>query len=90
MTDKLKCYRGERERPSVWFTPQMGAAAKAGPGQRQEPRASSRLPMLVLGPKDLDHPLLLFQEPHKGIGLEVKHLGDELLPVWDACDAGGG
>lgn len=47
------------------------------------PGASSRSSTLVQGPKNLVHPLLLFQVPLKGVGLEVKQFRLE-PPIWDA------
>lgn len=61
-----------------------------GPGQSQEPGASSWSYTRVQGPKYLEHFLLPSQTVQQGAGRELEHLGYEPVPTWDIGVPGGG
>ena len=52
--------------------PQVVAGAKLEPMQRQEPRASSRSPLQVQGPKAQGRPLTAFTGHKLGAEMEVE------------------
>ena len=63
--------------------PQVVAAARPKPIQRQEPRASSRSPLQVQGPKAQGHPLLLSQATSwelKGKSITMTISGTHMIP----------